>query len=184
MLRLGIPVDHQNGDMATPSRMAQPALPTLAALSSGWQGAPFLSPAWNLHVHRYGGLSTHPTHPPVLTLTVGKGDAGSIEDSLGQAVVIGFYSIGSCLQGIPDLLAAFKGRCRVPKLIALAAQLPVCHGVVTLPLGTLLLQGLIAACGGGYSVKGQGFPLGPEPPTSPYSHCTGITLSSEEQPPV
>lgn len=77
-------------------------------------------------------------------LTMRQGDAGSIQDGLSQLMVVSFRSIGGSLEGIPDLLSALKGRCCVPELISFAPQLPISHGIVTLPLEPLLLQGLIA----------------------------------------
>lgn len=120
----------------------------------------FCPPVWNqfgtpMCPDKGHSASTPPTLP-MPPLTMRQGDAGSIKDGLGQAVIVGLHGIGSCLQSIPDLLAALKGRCCVPKLIPLAAQLPVCHRIVALPLGTLLLQGLIATCSGvGCSAKEQ-----------------------------
>lgn len=59
MLRVGIPVDHPNGNRATPSSVAQPALLPLAGLSMAGG-----TPAWDPHVLRYGALSTYPTQTP------------------------------------------------------------------------------------------------------------------------
>lgn len=87
------------------------------------------------------------TEPRPCLLTMRQGDAGSIQDGLSQLMVVGFSSIGSSLEGIPDLLATLEGRRCVPELISLAPQLPISHGVVTLPLEPLLLQGLIATWG-------------------------------------
>lgn len=63
MLRVGIPMDHPNGNRATPRSVAEPALLPLAGLSSGWQRLD-VTPAWGPHVPRYGALSTHPTQTP------------------------------------------------------------------------------------------------------------------------
>ena len=78
-------------------------------------------------------------------LTVGQGDAGSVYDGLGQLVVAALQGHGGGLQRVPDLLAAVEGGRRVPELVPLAAQLALRHGVVALPLGPVLLQGLVAA---------------------------------------
>ena len=79
---------------------------------------------------------------------MGQGDAGSIQDGLSQLVVVGLGRVGGSLEGIPDLLAALEGGRRVPELIPLAAQLPISHWVVALPLQPLLLQGLVASWAG------------------------------------
>lgn len=81
-----------------------------------------------------------------------QGDAGSVQDGLSQLMVVGLGCIGGGLEGVPDLLAALEGRCCVPELVPFAPQLPVGHGVVTLPLQPLLLQGLVAPWAG---QKGQ-----------------------------
>lgn len=81
-------------------------------------------------------------------LTMRQGDAGAVQDGLRQLMVVGLSCIGGGLEGVPDLLAALEGGCCVPELVPFAPQLPVSHGVVTLPLQPLLLQGLVASWAG------------------------------------
>ena len=78
-----------------------------------------------------------------LSPTVWESDAGPINDGLRQLMVVTLEGLGSGLECVPDLLAALEGRCRVPELITLTAQLPVRHRIVTLPFGLLSLQGLV-----------------------------------------
>ena len=75
---------------------------------------------------------------------MGQGDAGSVQDGLGQHVVAALESAGCGPQCIPDLLPALEGGRRVPELIPLAPQLALSHGVVTLPFRPLSLQGLVS----------------------------------------
>ena len=84
-----------------------------------------------------------------------EGDAGSIHNGLGQSVVPCLQSVGRSLECIPDLLASLEGWRRVPELIALAAQLALRQGVVTLPLGFLRLQGLVSAYGNFEQIKNE-----------------------------
>lgn len=82
---------------------------------------------------------------------MGQGDVCTIDDCLGQLVVVALEGVGSGFEGIPNLLPALKGRGCVPKFIPLTAELPVRHGVIALPFGLLLLQGLVPTqshCGG------------------------------------
>lgn len=81
-----------------------------------------------------------------VVLTVRQCDAGSIHYGLGQLVVVALQGHSGRLQGVPYLLASLEGRRRVPELIPLTAELALRHGVVTLPLGLVLLEGLIATC--------------------------------------
>lgn len=78
-------------------------------------------------------------------LTVWQCNTGSVHYSLGQLMVITLQGHGGCFQGVPDLLAALEGRCRVPELVPLAPQLALRHRVVALPFGTILFQGLVTA---------------------------------------
>lgn len=76
--------------------------------------------------------------------TVWKSYASSVDDGLGELVVVALEGLCGGLERVPDLFAALEGRRRVPEFIALAPQLPVRHRVIALPFGLLPLQGLVA----------------------------------------
>ena len=124
-----------------------------------------------LHPEQPGGPHASGDKARPCSLTMRQGDAGSVQDGLSQLVVIGLGCIGGGLEGVPDLLAALEGRCRVPELVPFAPQLPVGHGVVTLPLQPLFLQGLVAPWAG---QKGQAEHLQSQAAASPLAHPSPV----------